>query len=66
VFRRVPGIEVSDEFKPPKYPGSPQYSSIDRVVIRDGIVVARFMGPGIGPEWKLLVNACPESGIVPE
>ncbi len=66
VFRRVPGIEATDEFKAPKYPESPQYSSIDRMVIRDGSVVARFMGAGIGPKWKLLVNACPDSGIVPD
>lgn len=67
VFRRVSGIEATDEFEPPKYPESPQYSSIDRMVIRDGSVVARFlMGSEIGPEWELLVNACPDSGIVPD
>jgi hypothetical protein len=66
VFRRVPGVRPSDELIPPKYPESPQYSSTDRMVIRDGSVVARFLFGGIGPEWTLLVNACPDSGIVPD
>lgn len=66
VFRRVPGVRPSDELVPPKYPGSPQYSPTDRMVIRDGSVIARFLFGGNGPEWKLLVNACPGSGIVPD
>lgn len=62
VFRRVPGITPSDEFKTPKYPDSPQYWPTF-IVFRDGQVVARIMGPSDGSGWDLRVNACPGSGI---
>lgn len=62
-FRRVPGVRPSDEFRTPNYPNSPQYSPTSNVY-RDGTAVARIMGPWIEAEWKLLVNACPGSGIV--
>jgi hypothetical protein len=62
VFRRVPGIRPSDEFKTPKYPDSPQYWTTF-IVLREGQAVARIMGPYDGGEWDLIVNACPGSGI---
>jgi hypothetical protein len=62
VFRRVPGVEPSDEFRTPKYPESPQYWPTV-MVFRDGVAVARLMAPRIGSEWELLVNSCPGSGI---
>ena len=62
VFRRLPGIRPSDEFKTPKYPDSPQYWPT-LIVFRDGQVVARIMGPSDGSGWDLIVNACPGSGI---
>jgi hypothetical protein len=61
-FRRVPGVRPTDELKVPKYPGSPQYWPTF-IVFRDGVAVARIMGPHDGDEWELLVNACPGSGI---
>jgi hypothetical protein len=62
VFRRVPGVEPSDEFRTPKYPESDQYWPTV-LVFRDGTAVARLMAPRIGSEWELLINACPRSGI---
>ena len=63
-YQVLPGVRASDEFKQPKYPGSAQYSAADRVLLRDGAVIARFLGGGgVGGEWDLLVNACPGSGI---
>ena len=63
-YRQVGGVRASDEFKQPKYPGSAQYSAADRVLLRDGAVIARFLGGGgVGGEWDLLVNACPGTGI---
>jgi hypothetical protein len=62
VFRRVPGVRPSDEFKPPKYPESPQYWPTV-MVFRDGVPVARLMAPKTGNEWDLLINSCPGSGI---
>jgi hypothetical protein len=33
------------------------------IVFRDGQAIARIGGPWIEEEWRLLVNACPGSGI---
>jgi Tol biopolymer transport system component len=64
VYRRIPGVRSTDEFRQPKYPGSDQYSRADRVLLRDGAVVARFLfGGDRGGEWSLLVNSCPGTGI---
>ncbi len=62
VFRRVPGVRPSDEFKKPNYPESPEYWPT-LIVFRDGEEVARIGAPVMGSEWELLVNACPGSGI---
>jgi hypothetical protein len=62
VFRRVPGVRPSDEFKTPKYPESPHFWPTV-MVFRDGVPVARLMAPGTGSEWELLINSCPGSGI---
>ena len=63
-YQQVPGVRASDEFQHPRYPGSAQYSAADRVLLRDGVVVARFLGGGgIGGSWDLLVNACPGTEI---
>ncbi len=62
VFRRVPGVNPTDEFRTPNYPESPQYWPTFNVY-RDGKAIARIMGPWIEGKWKLLVNACPGSGI---
>ena len=63
-YQQIPGVSASDEFRKPKYPGSAQYSAADRVLLRDGAVVARFLGGGgVGGEWDLLVNACSGTGI---
>lgn len=62
VFRLVPGVVPSDDFRTPKYPESPQYWPTV-MVHREGVAVARLMAPQIGTEWELLINACPGSGI---
>jgi len=62
VFRRVPGVRRSDDFRTPKYPESPQYWPTV-MVFRDGAAVARLMAPRIGGEWELLINSCPGSEI---
>jgi len=62
VFRRVPGVEPSDQLRTPKYPESPQYWPTV-MVYREGVAVARLMAPQIGTDWQLLINACPGSGI---
>lgn len=63
VFRNVPGVQPSDELKTPDYPGSPQYRPT-YIVVRNGAEIARIGVPEIGQgEWRLLVNACPGSGI---
>jgi hypothetical protein len=62
VFRRVPGVRPSDEFRTPNYPKSPQYWPTF-IVYRDGEAIARLMAPGIGEEWDLLVDTCPGIGI---
>lgn len=59
VFRRIPGVRPEDELVPPLYPRSPQYGPT-AIVFRDGEAVARIMSFGT---WRLLVNACPGSGI---
>jgi hypothetical protein len=51
VFRRVPGVRPSDEFRTPKYPGSEQYWPTV-MVFRDGMAVARLMGPRTGSGWE--------------
>jgi hypothetical protein len=64
VFRTVPGVLPSDEFKVPKYPESPQYWPTF-MVYRQDEAIARIMGPyreDTG-EWHLLINVCPGSGI---
>jgi hypothetical protein len=64
VFRRVPGVRPTDEFRKPNYPEAPQYGPTVNV-FRDGVAVARIMSFdfGVDPESKLLINACPGSGI---
>jgi hypothetical protein len=62
VFRRVPGIRPSDDFRTPKYPESPQYWPTV-MVVRDGEAVARLMAPDVGSVWELLVHSCPGSGV---
>ncbi len=62
-YRRVSGIRSTDMLETPRYPDSPQYSRIIRVVLRDGSPVARFFGFPIGREWKLIIDACEGSGI---
>ncbi|MGH2591421.1 MAG: hypothetical protein ACRDGW_11585 [Actinomycetota bacterium] len=62
VFRRVPGVRESDELSKPGYPRSPLHWPTF-IVFRGGEAVARIGGPWIDGEWKLLVNACPGSGI---
>jgi hypothetical protein len=64
VFRRVPGVRPTDEFREPNYPDAPQYGPTVNV-FRDGVAVARIMSFdfGVDPESELLINACPGSGI---
>jgi hypothetical protein len=63
-YQQVRGVRASDEFKQPKYPESAQYSAADRVLLRDGAVIARFLGGGgVGGQWDLIVNACPGTGV---
>jgi len=62
VFRRVPGVMPSDEFKTANYAGSPQVWPTF-MAFRDGQAVAPIMGPFDGSEWLLIVNTCPGSGI---
>jgi hypothetical protein len=62
VFRRVPGVRPSDVFAKPGYPEAQQYWPT-LLVVRDGQAVGRIGALEMGEEWKLLVDACPESGI---
>jgi hypothetical protein len=62
VFRRVPGVRPSDEFKKPLYPGTLLHWPTV-IVLRDEEAVARIGAPGMADEWELLINACPGSGM---
>lgn len=63
VLRRVPGVMPSDDLERPKYPDSPRYWPMEFIVVRDGLGLARVMGPYYDGAWHLIVNACPDSGI---
>jgi hypothetical protein len=65
VVRRLPGVLPTDVVDRPKYPGSARYSPIESVVLRDGEVIARMFGPYTDGSWRLLINACPGTGIGP-
>ena len=63
VVRRVLGVMPDDAVDRPKYPGSARYSPIESVVVRDGDIIARVLGPYAEGAWHLLISACPGTGI---
>ncbi|MGH2725316.1 MAG: hypothetical protein ACRDI0_13875 [Actinomycetota bacterium] len=62
VFRRVPGVRPSDDFRKPQYPET-QLHWPTSLVFREGEAIARIGAPRVREEWELLVDACPDSGI---
>jgi len=64
VFRRVSGIELSDDLLHPGYPET-LLKMPTSIVFRDGAALARVMGSTTGTDGvaELLVDSCPGSGI---
>ena len=70
IVRTIPGVLPDDEIRRPGYSKTPWIVE-PRVVIRSGRVIAHvtMYGPGPasppanGSQWRLVVDACPDTGI---